>query len=317
MALYRRGSTGAEVKRIQRQLQERNHYHGPIDGIFGGGTESAVKAFQRAEELAVDGIVGPNTWEYLFNEDEVPAPAILDEPLSYRCLALTGSFETGKPPPDCFAGLSGDFDGQGISFGALQWNFGQGSLQPLLEKMDDQHPGVLQDIFDERCPEFREILEAPQEHQMDWSRSVQDQNRYVLREPWQGLFKSLGRCDEFQDLQVEVAGRLYEAAVDLARDYELKSERAVALMFDIKVQNGSIYSYVKEQIMRDFEHLPDGAGEEDRLCIVANRRAEASNPRWVEDVRTRKLTIAKGRGSVHGMYYDLEQDYGIRLDVDF
>ena len=30
------------------------------------------------------------------------------------------------------AGLSGDFDGQGLSFGVLQWNLGQGSLQPLL-----------------------------------------------------------------------------------------------------------------------------------------------------------------------------------------
>jgi hypothetical protein len=84
-------------------------------------------------------------------------------------------------------------------------------------------------------------------------------------------------------------------------------------MFDIKVQNGSIYPYVKEQILRDFDHLPEGAGEEERLIIVANRRAEASNPRWVEDVRNRKLTIARGEGTVHGMHYNLEEDYGIRL----
>ncbi len=69
--------------------------------------------------------------------------------------------------------------------------------------------------------------------------------------------------------------------------------------------------------MRDFANLPDEADEEARLRIVANRRAEASNPRWVEDVRTRKLTIARGKGTVHGMQYDLEEDYGIRLDVDF
>ncbi|MDR8390598.1 peptidoglycan-binding protein [Aliifodinibius sp. S!AR15-10] len=317
MALYRRGSMGEEVKRIQRQLQELNHYLGPIDGIYGGGTESAVRAFQRSENLTVDGLVGPNTWEELFDEEEVSPPAILEEQLSYRSLALTGSFETGKPPPDCFAGISGDFDGQSISFGALQWNLGQGSLQPLLEKMDNQHPGLVEDIFAERCSEFREILDAPQEQQMAWGRSVQDKNRYLLREPWRGLFKMLGRCQEFQDLQVESADRLYHEAIELARDYELESERAVALMFDIKVQNGSIYPYVKEQIMRDFANLPDDADEEARLSIVANRRAEASNPRWVEDVRTRKLTIARGRGTVHGMHYDLAEDYGIRLDVDF
>jgi hypothetical protein len=50
-------------------------------------------------------------------------------PLAGRSLALTGSFETGKLPPDCFSALAGDFDGQGLSFGALQWNIEQGSLQ--------------------------------------------------------------------------------------------------------------------------------------------------------------------------------------------
>lgn len=314
MALYRRGSTGDEVKRIQRQLQEKNHYHGPIDGIFGGGTESAVKSFQRAENLSVDGLVGPDTWQELFDEDEVQPPAILNEELSYRCLALTGSFETGKPPPDCFAGITGDFDGQAISFGALQWNFGQRSLQPLLLKMDEQNPEVVEEIFNDCCTEFREVLRAPQEQQMEWSRSIQDLNRFTLREPWRGLFKSLGRNKEFQNLQVEAADRLYDAAKDLANDYDLKSERAVALMFDIKVQNGSIYSYVREQILRDFDQLPEDAGEEERLVIVANRRAEASNSRWVEDVRNRKLTIARGEGTVHGMHYNLEEDYGIRLE---
>ncbi|NBC02073.1 MAG: peptidoglycan-binding protein, partial [Bacteroidetes bacterium] len=108
MALYRRGSTGDEVKQIQRELQNENHYHGPIDGIFGGGTESAVKAFQRSENITVDGIVGPETWKELFDEDEVQPPSIINEDLSYRCLALTGAFETSQPPPDCFAGITGD-----------------------------------------------------------------------------------------------------------------------------------------------------------------------------------------------------------------
>lgn len=316
MVLYRRGSTGPEVKRIQQQLQQKGYYNGPIDGIYGGGTESSVRAFQRAEELAVDGVVGPNTWKELFDEDAVSPPSILEEPLSFRSLALTGTFETGKPTPDCFAGISGDFDGQGISFGAMQWNLGQGSLQPLLEKMDHQHPDLVGDIFADRCSEFREILKAPKEQQMAWSRSIQNQNNFVLREPWGGLFKTLGRCEEFQDIEVDTAGRLYDEAIELAREYDLRSERAVTLMFDIKVQNGSIYPYVKHQIMRDFDHLPEDANEEDRLSIVANRRAEACKKRWIEDVRRRKLTIARGRGTVHGMHYELKEDYGIRLDSE-
>lgn len=118
------------------------------------------------------GVVGPNTWQELFDEDEVSPPAIRNEPLSYRSLVLTGSFETSKPPPDCFVGITGDFDGQGISFGALQWNLGQGSLQPLLQQMDNQHLELVENIFVDHCSEFREILDAPQEQQIAWGRSI-------------------------------------------------------------------------------------------------------------------------------------------------
>jgi len=50
-----------------------------------------------------------------------------------------------------------------------------------------------------------------------------------------------------------------------------------------------------------------------RLRIIANRRAEAAHPRWVEDVLARKLTMVNGVGTVHGGYFNLEQQYGIRL----
>lgn len=50
-----------------------------------------------------------------------------------------------------------------------------------------------------------------------------------------------------------------------------------------------------------------------RLRIIANRRAEAANRKWVEDVRARKLTIANGEGTVHGRFYDLQEQYGIGL----
>jgi peptidoglycan hydrolase-like protein with peptidoglycan-binding domain len=36
-----------------------------VDGIFGPKTDSAVRAFQSNENLAVDGIVGKNTWTAL------------------------------------------------------------------------------------------------------------------------------------------------------------------------------------------------------------------------------------------------------------
>jgi hypothetical protein len=48
-------------------------------------------------------------------------------------------------------------------------------------------------------------------------------------------------------------------------------------------------------------------------ALIANRVAESSRPEYVDDVRTRKLAIADGVGTVHGMYYDLASQYAIGL----
>jgi hypothetical protein len=317
MPLYRSGSKGEEVRRIQVRLKEEDYYRGPVDGDFGGGTEAAVKAFQKAEELTPDGIVGEKTWKALFPDEKIPAPKILKKPLAYRCLALTGSFETNAPVPECFAGLSGDFDDQGISFGALQWNLGQGSLQPLLLEMDMKHSKILKVIFDQHYPVLRAMLKEERGEQLAWARSIQNRQKHLIHEPWHGLFKTLGRREECQKIQVKFAEKLYRSALSLCKVYGVRSERAAALMFDIKVQNGSIAPLVKAQIKQDIAQIPGSLTRDDqevaRLRIIANRRAEAANSRWVEDVRIRKLTIADGEGTVHGRHYSIEDQYGIRL----
>jgi len=110
---------------------------------------------------------------------------------------------------------------------------------------------------------------------------------------------------------------IYQAAITWCHTYGVKSERAVALMFDIRVQNGSIANTTRAQIERDFAALDPGVDADSleiaRLRVIANRRAEAADPRWIEDVRARKLTIANGTGNIHGAYYDLEEQYGIGL----
>jgi len=316
MAFYRLGSKGDEVRRIQEKLKSEGFYKGPIDGDFGGGTEAAVKAFQKKNGLSVDGIVGSITWNALFRE-EIPDSSILDKLLDYKCLALTGSFETGKGIPECFTGLSGDFDGQGMSLGVLQWNFGQESLQPLLRDMIDENPDTVESIFGTNYDILVEALNSDKEELMTFVRSIQHPVRHYIYEPWKGMFKSLGRIEEFQNIQVKYARRLFESAVTFCAEYGLWSERAMALMFDIKVQNGSISSLVKAQILSDFKDLSADLSEEERevqkMRVVANRRAEASNPRWVEDVRARKLCCANGEGRVHGITYELGGQFGIRL----
>ena len=60
-------ASGPAVSQLQRELQELGYYSGPVDGGFGEQTLSAVKKFQTDQQLFVDGIVGPSTWDALSN----------------------------------------------------------------------------------------------------------------------------------------------------------------------------------------------------------------------------------------------------------
>lgn len=61
------GSKGTNVGVVQFKLNSLGYSCGNADGVFGNKTDLSVKAFQKANGLAVDGIVGKNTWNKLFN----------------------------------------------------------------------------------------------------------------------------------------------------------------------------------------------------------------------------------------------------------
>jgi GH25 family lysozyme M1 (1,4-beta-N-acetylmuramidase) len=54
--------TGDDVTDLQTRLAGRGVDPGPIDGVFGPLTDAAVRAFQTAVGIGIDGIVGPVTW---------------------------------------------------------------------------------------------------------------------------------------------------------------------------------------------------------------------------------------------------------------
>ena len=66
MKTLRVGSKGTQVKVLQWLLNHTTDYtSGVVDGIFGTKTLAAVRSFQQAKGLTVDGIVGKKTWEKL------------------------------------------------------------------------------------------------------------------------------------------------------------------------------------------------------------------------------------------------------------
>lgn len=66
MPMLYRGCTGDAVKTLQEKLNAKGFDSGNVDGIFGAKTYAAVTAFQKANNLGVDGIVGKLTWAKLY-----------------------------------------------------------------------------------------------------------------------------------------------------------------------------------------------------------------------------------------------------------
>lgn len=59
LRLTKPNTKGPSVIHLQQRLNI------PADGVFGSGTQAAVKAFQLAHGLKADGVVGPATWAAL------------------------------------------------------------------------------------------------------------------------------------------------------------------------------------------------------------------------------------------------------------
>lgn len=92
-SVLRQGSRGQDVITLQYLLNVAAEYYPGIpaptqDGIFGSGTQQAVTAFQRVMQLNPDGIVGPMTWQALYDvylgaDQNVPSPSPNPDTIQY------------------------------------------------------------------------------------------------------------------------------------------------------------------------------------------------------------------------------------------
>lgn len=79
--------SGDDVNKVQSKLNELGFNVGKVDGIYGRNTEVAVKSFQRASGLVVDGIVGGITWAKLLSIKVLPK---LKRILLYKIPMMSG-----------------------------------------------------------------------------------------------------------------------------------------------------------------------------------------------------------------------------------
>jgi hypothetical protein len=252
-------------------------------------------------------------------------------------VGITGAFENSGDP---YQGVSGNFDGQGISCGVLQWNIGQNSLQPLVLGIPEADILAL-------MPQFgAALLQACRSSVASGLaivRSWQVNNR--LRAAPRNELKALMGSARMRATQNRRIGEVAREAETVAnawaadRGGPARTPRELAFFFDVLTQNGSMqglnFAAVKSFIAaaspdkaddlvcdwlksrpsnvagaRDGFHNADlwrdkvPAAKLD-LFMLAYLRSQKSTPAWRVDVLNRKGAIAFGKGRVHQTDIDL------------
>lgn len=83
-ATLQMGSHGDKVKQLQQLLNSKLNLNPKLveDGVFGVGTDKALKRFQAVNSLGIDGVAGPKTWSVLTANSPVvkPKPTVVATP---------------------------------------------------------------------------------------------------------------------------------------------------------------------------------------------------------------------------------------------
>ena len=163
--------------------------------------------------------------EEAFEERDAPRGGILESsglsPAELKAVQITSTLETGRRGG--FFGLTGNFDGQGLSFGLVNWTIGTGSLQPLLREFAAKEPARWRQVFGSHAASFLALMsrsgkQATAEQlrfaidQMNGQKVVKGKRRWFIMEPWAGYFKRLSEDSAFQRIQVRAVRDLLDRA---------------------------------------------------------------------------------------------------------
>lgn len=257
-------------------------------------------------------------------------PTALPRDWISAALELTGHFEDSASP---WSAVTGNFDGMGVSLGVLQWNLGQGSLQPLVRKSGK--PSV-----DATMPTIGAGFWAAIMPGTDWRSIISHWHAGKVLKP--GPLKELRAFTgsaPFIAQQIDASGKVADTAYNLAKGWADRdpmfgevSRPLFCWFFDVVTQNGGLKGLTITELNRFRASTSDpvalvcdwlasqpaavagfrdarknaqlwqGSGDprEAALLLLSYLRCLKSAPAWQVDVLNRKGTIARRTGWVHG-----------------
>lgn len=228
-------------------------------------------------------------------------------------LTITGKFEGHN----LFTNVSDNFDGMGVSAGILQWNFGMGSLQTKILAEYMKTNSDLDHHFPEPIAQL--VKQGTNEQDIVWVKDHMLQDDGVHLDPvWTKAWRDFMGLPSVIEIQKRACDGVSTRAQQIQSTLGLTSVRSYCWAFDIVTQNGDLKGLRLDNPDRDLaktlirmplvstpcrsiwaELIGLATNESVSLFLLSYRRAKLANPRWFQDVFSRKGTIALGKGYVH------------------
>lgn len=195
-----------------------------------------------------------------------------------------------------YEALADNFDGQGMSFGLIQWNFGQGTLGPVLQAMRVSDGATFDNCFGTvlNLSGLKEALDAGDHiQQKNWAISAQSSHR----EEWKKSFKALGKVEKFKEIQLKFAANYHNnvmSCINLMREISPQLMEKIELvtyvaLYDLCVQQNNL-NRAKDEIQSNL-HNQELSTQRDILRYVCIKRAHTARSEYVSDCLSRRLGI--------------------------
>ena len=255
----------------------------------------------------------------------IPSVGLLPEKtVRDKAMELTSiEYETSMLYPENYGKTAGNFDGQGLSHGCIQYPLGWGTLQGIWKDLHTNYLSMVQSKFTVPADfttwvdwlynkTIQQQIDYADLNWTDWKYDAQQvripESGHNVKEPWNTYFRNLGITPESQLRQQQEADSIYHPnALTWFKDFGLWTRRGYALLFDISVQNGSINPLdandqpidVMGRIFTRFAGL-DTTGltaeeiETEKMKLIVEERAKEVNITWRPSYIERKNSIALG-----------------------
>ncbi len=280
---YSTGAKGFIVERLQQGLGIL------ADGEFGKQTALAIQRIQLAHKLPPTGRAGQREFE----------ATGVEWPTEFaRAMNLVSNFE-GTSFGDCNAR---DIDDAGLTMGIAGFTTAHGEVQQLLAEYLSEMPAALNELPARLRDRLTDCMDQ-RRSAVQWRKLFYGADNVVSAE-WRTALRQWGRCPAMRKLQLHTAKkRFWTPATAAAASLGFTSLQARCFFLDVAVQNGGW----RRQHLATVRRMSDWQSniEQKSLIVAARAVAACANEEWRNDVLARKMTLATGRGLVHGREWSM------------